>query len=116
MGRIFDDEMSAGAHSIDTSDALMLDTKPGVYSAFLSAYGLNIGLYQLGLDKVHSDYGGVPMQLSPGSRLENGANPVVDATQLNHTLAMLAGMYYLPSALPQIASLVPSIRSSYARI
>lgn len=110
LGRIFDEEMSAGADKLNAGEALALDTKPGVYSVFLSAYSLNIGLYQLGLDKVHSDYGGIPMKLSPGSRLETGSEPLVDSTNLNRMLALLAGLYYAPAAIPQIINIKPSIK------
>jgi hypothetical protein len=77
---------------------LGFDPKPGVYSVFLSAFLLNIGIYKLGIDKAHSDYGGVPMKLSPGSRLETGISPIVDSTRLNRTLAELAVAFYVPEA------------------
>ena len=73
---------------------LMTDPKPGVYTPFLTAYISNVEVYQLGLDKVHSDYGGIPMKLAPGSRLETGATPIVDSTRLNRSLAEIAFAYY----------------------
>lgn len=110
LGRVFDPSMGAGAQSLKADDPLSLDTKPGVYSVFLSAYALNISLYQLGLDKVHSDYGGVPMRRAPGSRLEgNAQEPIIDATNLNRLLAALAAAYYAPATLPLVARGVPSI-------
>ena len=81
----------------------------GVYAVFLSAYALNIGIYQLGLDKVHSDYGGIPMNVAPGSRLETGAHPIVDATNLNRILALLASLFYAPIAIAHVTSVKPSI-------
>ena len=54
-GYTFDPQMRVGAATLNPSEPLSLDTKPGVYSVFLSAYALNVGLYQLGIDKVHSD-------------------------------------------------------------
>jgi hypothetical protein len=104
LGRIFDLDMKYGATALwDHNRPLAVDPKPGVYLPFLSAYILNIGIYQLGLDKVHSDYGGIPMKLRPGSRLENGAaHPVVaDARRANQTLAELARLFYtLPVEVP----------------
>lgn len=116
MARIFDVCMSAGAHQLNInkykkSSSAILDTKPGVYAVFLSAYALNIGIYQLGLDKVHSDYGGIPMKIKPGSRLENGIEPIVDATNLNRMLALMAGVYYAPDAINNIINIKPSIVS-----
>jgi hypothetical protein len=111
LGKIFDLAMSAGADRIQLEQPLMLDTKPGVYAAFLSAYAMNIGLYQLGIDKVHSDYGSIPMKLRPGSRLENGAKPIADATNLNRMLALLAALYYVPAAVQQVANINPVITS-----
>jgi hypothetical protein len=109
LGRAFDPAMAAGAAALNMNTPLELDTKPGVYAVFLSAYALNIALYQLGLDKVHSDYGGVPMSVSPGSRLENASTPIVDATNLNRMLALLAAFYYVPEAVPMVTQTVPSI-------
>ena len=67
--------------------------------------------YQLGLDKVNSDYGGIPMQLAPGSRLETGATPIVDATRCNRALAELSFGYYTvphPNAMRALSSFVLS--------
>lgn len=110
LGRVFDGAMSTNVKSLNLQDALSVDPKPGVYSVFLSAYALNIVHYQLGIDKVHSDYGGVPMALKPGSRLETGIEPVVDATNANRMLAVLAGLFYAPSSLPNIISIRPGIK------
>tara|TARA_R110000824_G_scaffold153004_1_gene324444 strand:- start:287 stop:1438 length:1152 start_codon:yes stop_codon:yes gene_type:complete len=111
LGRVFDDEMAAGVEALRTEDALSIDPKPGVYSVFLSAYALNIGHYQLGIDKVHSDYGGVPMALKPGSRLETGATPIVDATAVNRMLALVAALFYVPSSLRGTVETRPAITS-----
>ncbi|GIK07658.1 hypothetical protein Aspvir_003324 [Aspergillus viridinutans] len=108
-GRLFDSAMSAGANQINSRDPLALDAKPGVYNVFLSAFASNIGLYQLAIDKAHSDYGGVPMALKPGSRLENGSHPVIDATNLNRNLALISAIYFAPDALPPILASRPSI-------
>jgi hypothetical protein len=111
LGRIFDLAMSKGADRLNPDDPLAFDAKPGVYGAFLAAYALNIGLYQLGIDKVHSDYGGVPMKFRPGSRLENGAKPIVDGTNLNRMLALIAALYYVPAAVQQVVAIEPAINS-----
>lgn len=98
LGRIADVDMYkhtlGGMSPMMASMPLTTDPKPGVYTPFLSAYVSNVEVYQLGLDKVHSDYGGIPMALAPGSRLETGAAPIVDATRLNRTLAEIAFAYY----------------------
>lgn len=98
MGRIADPAMYkhtlGGMSPMVASNPLTTDPKPGVYTPFLTAYISNVEVYQLGLDKVHSDYGGIPMKQAPGSRLETGASPVVDSTRLNRTLAELAFAYY----------------------
>lgn len=111
LGRVFDDEMAAGVEALRSGDALAIDPKPGVYSVFLSAYALNIGHYQLGIDKVHSDYGGIPMALKPGSRLETTAVPIVDATAVNRMLALLAGLFYAPGSLRNTVEARPAISS-----
>ena len=74
---------------------LATDPKPGVYTPFLTAYISNVEIYQLGLDKVHSDYGGIPMRLQPGSRLENGAQPIIDSSRVNRTIAELSFAFYV---------------------
>ncbi len=71
------------------------NTRPGVYAIFVGAAINHIAIYKLGLDKVHSDYGGIPMRLAPGSRLEDGATPVADAWRCNQTLGEVADMLYL---------------------
>lgn len=91
IGRLFDDEML-----VRKLHARPREPKVGVYSIFLAAFFLNIRVTRLGLDKVHSDYAGVPMQLQPGSRLETGAIPVVDSDRANQTLAEMAALYYQP--------------------
>jgi hypothetical protein len=108
-GRVFDPKMSAGVSEINIDEPLALDTKPGNFSMFISAYATNIGLYQLGLDKVHSDYGGVPMALRPGSRLETAATPLVDSTNLNRIVALVAAFVYAPDALPSIINAKPQV-------
>ena len=95
LGRVTSPDMKRGA-----SEALSLaqgatNTRPGVYAIFVGAAVNQIGIYKLGLDKVHTDYGGVPMQLAPGSRLENGATPVADAWRCNQTLGEVADRFYL---------------------
>ena len=98
LGRIADIDMYkhtlGGMSPIMASVPLTTDPKPGVYTPFLTAYISNVEVYQLGLDKVHSDYGGVPMTQAPGSRLETGATPIVDSTRLNRALAEVAFAYY----------------------
>lgn len=96
LGRVFDPEMAGGGLSLwDAKEPLHIDTKPGVYAVFLNAYLLNVGIYQLGLDKVHSDYGGVPMALAPGSKLETGISPIASAARANQTLAEVAFAFYV---------------------
>ena len=114
-GYTFDPQMRVGAPTLHPEEPLSLDTKPGIYSLFLSAYAMNIGLYQLGLDKVHSDYGGIPMALRPGSRLENGATPVADSTNFNRLLALVSAFLYAPDALPSLAKAKPQILSCGVR-
>ncbi len=106
MGRIADIDMYkntlGGMSPMMASIPLTTDPKPGVYTPFLTAYISGVEVYQLGLDKVHSDYVGIPMKLAPGSRLETGAMPIVDSTRLNRALAEIAFAYYVvphPSAV-----------------
>ena len=98
LGRIADIDMYkhtlGGMSPMMASIPLTTDPKPGVYTPFLTAYISNVEVYQLGLDKVHSDYGGIPMNLAPGSRLETGATPIIDSTRLNRALAEIAFAYY----------------------
>ncbi|KDR73118.1 hypothetical protein GALMADRAFT_280894 [Galerina marginata CBS 339.88] len=110
-GRVFDPSMSAGASCLNVDNPLSLDTKPGVYLPFLAAYSHNVGLYQLGIDKVHSDYGGIPMALQPGSRLENSTKPVADSMNANRVLALLAAIFYAPDALPGMRAAKPQIEA-----
>ncbi|ALA51808.1 hypothetical protein CAY60_012940 [Shouchella clausii] len=96
LAPVFDADMAKGAEDLwDSQDPLSIDTKPGVYTVFLSAYILNVGIHKLGLDKVHSDYGGVPMKLAPGSKLETGINPIVDSRRANQTIAEIAYALFL---------------------
>lgn len=71
------------------------NTRPGVYAIFVGAAINHVAIYKLGLDKVHSDYGGVPMKVAPGSPLENGAVPIADAWKCNQTLGEVADILYL---------------------
>ena len=105
IGRIFDPDMAKGGFSLSGIDnPLSIDPKPGVYMPFLSAYVLGIPIHQLGIDKVHSDYGGVPMALAPGSRLETGISPQVDSRAANQTLARLAVLFYQPQLSEKLVS------------
>lgn len=101
LGRITSPDMARGAGQPLSLARVPTNTRPGVYAIFVGAAVNHIGIYKLGLDKVHSDYGGIPMQLAPGSRLENDAAPIADAWKCNQTLGEVADMYYLaepPSA------------------
>ncbi|SER63772.1 hypothetical protein SAMN05421690_10471 [Nitrosomonas sp. Nm51] len=104
LGVVADPDMTkhnrVGMNPLLASTPVLTDPKPGVYSVFLSAYMNNIGIYQLGIDKVHSDYGGVPMKLAPGSRLEDASSPIVDSSRFNRTLAELAFAFYIGPTLP----------------
>ncbi|RFB33413.1 hypothetical protein [Brevibacillus sp. VP] len=97
LGRITSPEMSGGANQ---PESLVLsktttNTRPGVYQIFVGAAINHIGIYKLGLDKVHSDYGGIPMKLAPGSRMENDSIPIADSWRCNQTLGEIADTYYL---------------------
>lgn len=102
LGRIFDTKMAkseyqkAGFSLWSEKAPLIYDHKPGVYETFLLAYLANIELYQLVLDKVHSDYGGIPMRARPGSMLETGKTPIKSAYKANRTLAEIATALYEP--------------------
>ncbi len=61
------------------------------------AYKLSIRIYQLILDKIYSDYGGIPMALRPGSRIETGIEPLFDATEAVRSVANIADAYFLRS-------------------
>jgi hypothetical protein len=96
LGRAFIDEMSGA--TVPFSGPLRSgesDAKPGVYSLYVLAETLGIQVYKLVLDKVYSDYGGIPMALAPGSRLETGAEPVADASAALRTAADLAHAFFL---------------------
>jgi hypothetical protein len=95
FGRLVSPDMSRGAHEPKSLAETHTNTRPGVYAIFVGAAINKIGIYKLGLDKVHSDYGGIPMKLAPGSRLENGAKPVADAWKCNETLGIIADIFYL---------------------
>jgi hypothetical protein len=95
IGRISSPDMARGASEPRPLSEVTTNTRPGVYANFVGAAINNIGIYKLGLDKVHSDYGGVPMRLAPGSRLETGASPVRDAWRCNQTLGEVAKIFFL---------------------
>lgn len=95
LGRLTTAEMAQGAAKPLSLAEWKTNTRPGVYAIFVGAAINHIAIYKLGLDKVHSDYGGIPMKLAPGSRLENGATPVADAWRCNQTLGEVADMLYL---------------------
>jgi hypothetical protein len=94
-GRLTSPEMAAGAAKPLSLAEWKTNTRPGVYAIFVGAAINHIAIYKLGLDKVHSDYGGIPMKLAPGSRLEDGATPVADAWRCNQTLGEVGDMLYL---------------------
>jgi hypothetical protein len=71
------------------------DSKPGVYSLYILGGVLGIGVYNLVLDKVYSDYGGIPMAHAPGSRMETGIEPVADAGPALRTGSDLAQAFFL---------------------
>lgn len=101
LGRVTSPDMARGAGPPLSLSRAATNTRPGVYAIFVGAAINHIGIYKLGLDKVHSDYGGVPMTLAPGSRLENDATPILDAGRCNQTLGEIANSYYL--AEPPVA-------------
>ena len=70
LGRLTSPEMAFGAGKPLSLAQWKTNTRPGVYAVFVGAAINHVAIYKLGLDKVHSDYGGVPMRLAPGSRLE----------------------------------------------
>lgn len=71
------------------------DSKGNVYHLFVSGFVNGIQLHRLIIDKIHSDYGGIPMALAPGSRLESGIAPIVDSTEANRTCGQVAAALYL---------------------
>ncbi|HCG01741.1 MAG TPA: hypothetical protein DEV93_14510 [Chloroflexi bacterium] len=95
VGRVVSPEMARGAADPLSLAETTTNTRPGVYEKFVTATVSNIAIYKLGLDKVHSDYGGVPMKLAPGSRMEDRAEPVEDAWRCNQTLGEIAKLLYL---------------------
>jgi len=95
LGRLVSPEMALGASKPLSLADWKTNTRPGVYAIFVGAAVNHIAIYKLGLDKVHSDYGGIPMKLAPGSRLEDGANPVADAWRCNRSLGEIADVLYL---------------------
>jgi hypothetical protein len=95
LGRLTSPEMAQGASKPLSLAQWKTNTRPGVYAIFVGAAINHIAIYKLGLDKVHSDYGGIPMKLGPGSRLEDGATPIADAWTCNQTLGEVADMLYL---------------------
>lgn len=102
LGKIFDTKMAKNEYlktipSLWSEKApLSHDTLPGVYTTCILAHIANIEIYQLVLDKVHSDYGGISMKARPGSMLETGKRPVKSAYRANRTLAELAVEFYEP--------------------
>lgn len=95
LGRVVSPDMARGAGQPVSLANAVSNTRPGVYAIFVGAAINHIGIYKLGLDKVHSDYGGIPMKLAPGSRLEDDAIPIADAWRCNQTLGEIANMLYL---------------------
>lgn len=95
LGRISSPDMARGASAPKSLSEAATNTRPGVYANFVGAAINNIGIYKLGLDKVHSDYGGIPMRLAPGSRLETGVSPISDAWRCNQTLGEVAKIFFL---------------------
>jgi hypothetical protein len=95
LGRLSSPEMAKGAAQPLSLAQWQTNTRPGVYAIFVGAAINHIAIYKLGLDKVHSDYGGVPMRIAPGSRLEDGASPIADAWRCNQTLGEVADIFYL---------------------
>ncbi len=95
LGRLSSPDMARGALEPKSLVDTPTNTRPGVYAIFVGATVNNVGIYKLGLDKVHSDYGGIPMKLAPGSKLENGADPIEDAGKCNQTLGDIANKFYL---------------------
>lgn len=69
---------------------------PSIASPYLLAHVADIELYQLILDKVHSDYRGLRMKQPAGSMLENGAKAIKSAYRANQTLAEIAVLFYEP--------------------
>jgi len=109
LDKIFDPAMAGGAHEKNLQTPFLVDSKPGNYTPFLLAYGHNIVLNQLDIDEVHSDYSGVPMKIAPGSRMENGATPVVDSTNANRTLALVSAFFYASDSFHSIIYTTPKI-------
>jgi hypothetical protein len=95
LGRVVSPDMARGASQPLSLTRSQTNTRPGVYGNFVGAAINNIGIYKLGLDKVHSDYAGIPMKIAPGSRLEDGSKPVADAWRCNQTLGEIAKALYL---------------------
>jgi hypothetical protein len=95
LGRISSPDMAHGATQALPLTRSVTNTRPGVYEKFVNAAVNNVAIYKLGLDKVHSDYGGIPMGVAPGSRLETGAQPVADSWRCNQTLGEIANLFYL---------------------
>jgi len=95
LGRVVSPDMKRGAEAPISLARSVTNTRPGVYAIFVGAAINHIGIYKLGLDKVHSDYGGVPMKLAPGSRLEDDATPVAGSWRCNQTLGEIADLFYL---------------------
>jgi hypothetical protein len=95
LGRVVSPDMARGASEPLSLTRSQTNTRPGVYGNFVGAAINNIGIYKLGLDKVHSDYAGIPMKVAPGSRMEDGSKPIADAWRCNQTLGEVAKILYL---------------------
>lgn len=74
----------------------MAHVAPSTISPYILAHILDMEVYQLILDKVHSDYRGLRMKQAQGSMLENGAKTIRNAYRANQTLAELAVVFYEP--------------------
>lgn len=96
LGWIFDEDMQPGPHrEFDSGLPVTRNSKSGVYAIFLNAYISGVESYRLSLDKVHSDYSGVPLRRGAGSRMETGSVPILDADRANLALADLSLIFYL---------------------
>lgn len=94
-GRSFAIEMGQAASVIGPLVPDQNDSKGNVYHLWVSGFTNGVALHRLIVDKIHSDYGGIPMALQPGSKIENGTQPIVDATEANRACAAIADALYL---------------------
>lgn len=95
LGPILSPDAMRAAQGPRSAPAVIPDTGPHDYTISVGAVVDHRGCYSLSLDKVYSDYGGIPMRLAPGSRLENEAAPIADASRCIQTLGEIAGIHYL---------------------